>query len=553
MTKRSLIKLRKDQKKGVEACFQNPKGRIIIPTGGGKTLIAQESIRQLAVASDKPTVSVIFVPRIMLAKQWIKSTGAYLIQDYKMRFNFLNINSGKLASKIKNDIEQSLFDIMGHGIRPILSTTSPLVSDKEIKSLITDDYHVVIISTYHSSQVLTQSQLMFNSTWYDECHFLATDNQFFESTKINSHNKYFLTATPRTTDSDDGMGMNNESVYGPVIFQQSPKELIHIGAIVPPHIHIVGTTIQLNNDALSQRGYDDLLSLVISSFDKHKNVIKANSVEPDRIGAKMLVVCNGQLPLQGIFSARTFRLLRKDRSEIKIYGLSTDFGIYIDGTHHVNTNAMKEEFLYALNQLEDNDDAIIFHVDMIAEGLDVPGITGILPLRNLGQTKFLQNIGRASRLHILDREKITNGSLKPRQYTQYIKPCCYVILPYCLANPDDFMERNFNIIMSLRSNYDFDPSEHIILDLLNPTQAGPDFDEDDLNRQIRGLTQQITNQLKDFYHQLEDEEFNEEEFLFALKFRSFLAGNMDAINLLKPPKGMRPQIHGGWLDLRKIK
>lgn len=525
-----MKKLRKDQQICINACFANPIGRIIYPTGSGKSLVAQEAMRRIAAAeAGRPTVSVVFVPRIMLAKQWIKTSGEFLICDHGMRFNFLNINSGNLSGEVKKAIEEALYDVMGAGISPIISTTSSAYARREIKGLLLQGYHVIVICTYHSNEVLLQSEMRFDSVWYDECHFLASDNKFFGATRINSARKYYLTATPRFTDSDNGTGMNNESVYGPEIFSMSPREIIEIGAIVPPRIHIVGTSIQLDldKDLLSHRDYDDLFGMVVSAFDRHKDTLKRESAEPDKIGAKLLVVCNGQLPLQGIFRASTFGKFRSDRPEVKIYGLSTKFGVYINGEHHPKNpgNALKEKLLYSLYRLNDNDDAIIFHVDMIAEGLDVPGITGVLPLRNLGKIKFLQNLGRSTRMHSFDRQRIDAKKIKPRQYSSYVKPHCYVILPYCLENRDDFLERNFDLVLALRSDYGFDPSEDIIVDILNPAQSGPKFDEDDLERQVRGLKKKVQNLLDGFYHQLEDDEFNEEEFLFSLKFRSSLTEN----------------------------
>ena len=41
---------------------------------------------------------------------------------------------------------------------------------------------------------------------------------------------------------------------------------------------------------------------------------------------------------------------------------------------------------------------MIFHYDILSEGIDVPGITGVCLMRNLGLAKLLQTIGRAVRL-----------------------------------------------------------------------------------------------------------------------------------------------------------
>ena len=151
---------------------------------------------------------------------------------------------------------------------------------------------------------------------------------------------------------------------------------------------------------------------------------------------------------------------------------------------------------------------------MVAEGLDVPGITGVMPIRNLGKIKFLQNMGRGTRLHIEDRNNLETGVMKVGEYAKYIKPNCWVILPYCLDNKEDFIERNIEIICSLRSDYGFDPSEHILVDVMNPGQSGPEWDEDKLGRDIRG---KVINRIQECYHEIEEENNNEEIFLLAGK------------------------------------
>ena len=42
---------------------------------------------------------------------------------------------------------------------------------------------------------------------------------------------------------------------------------------------------------------------------------------------------------------------------------------------------------------------MIFHYDILSEGIDVDGITGVFLMRNLGLAKLLQTIGRAIRVY----------------------------------------------------------------------------------------------------------------------------------------------------------
>ena len=62
------MQLRPHQEKALEALARHPKGQIIVPTGGGKTLIAiKDAIRRLNGLTD-PTF-VVVAPRILLAEQ----------------------------------------------------------------------------------------------------------------------------------------------------------------------------------------------------------------------------------------------------------------------------------------------------------------------------------------------------------------------------------------------------------------------------------------------------------------------------------------------------
>ena len=65
------ITLRPHQHKAVAAMWDNNKGQVIIPTGGGKTIcMIQDAIHQQAVPTG--TTTVVVAPRILLAEQLCK-------------------------------------------------------------------------------------------------------------------------------------------------------------------------------------------------------------------------------------------------------------------------------------------------------------------------------------------------------------------------------------------------------------------------------------------------------------------------------------------------
>jgi hypothetical protein len=84
-----------------------------------------------------------------------------------------------------------------------------------------------------------------------------------------------------------------------------------------------------------------------------------------------------------------------------------------------------------------------------------------MPLRTLGKAKFLQTYGRAARLDIEDRDRITKGEITPDQLGDMNKPYAWVIVPTIIHGDDDNKENIKNLIAELR-DYNFKPSEDIV-------------------------------------------------------------------------------------------
>jgi excinuclease UvrABC helicase subunit UvrB len=82
-----------------------------------------------------------------------------------------------------------------------------------------------------------------------------------------------------------------------------------------------------------------------------------------------------------------------------------------------------------MNSLKNEENAILIHIDILTEGIDLPAITGVLPFRELNLIKLLQTIGRGTRLLKEDRQKIYSGEIKPMEWEKMIKPFCWVIFP----------------------------------------------------------------------------------------------------------------------------
>lgn len=516
------------QQECVEACLElglQGKGQVILPTGTGKTVISLAVMHQM-MQKKKQTITAVFAPRLLLLAQWSREIAEFLAQKQKVPIALVCVHSGNVSNKARTLLAQSnkILQLQSQnaqhsdaaqgnsklGAPPIPEATT---CAEEIKTNVQDaidrGYHVIILCTYHSSQILEASEVDVDLALYDESHYLVPrsggETKFRNALDIAANNKVFLTATPVHTDSDeDGLGMQNTDVFGEKIYTRSPKEMIEIGAIVGPLIHQVIVDEKAmqaietagDNEQIDAADYESTMHLIYSAWQRHKDAVKQSSANPDRIGAKLLVVAKDQKQLENCFETQAMKTLRREQPNLRLFGLSTDFGVYIDGEHHkpskkgvAISSKYKEELLDELQYREEskegfapNDDAIIFHVNMIGEGLDVPGITGVLFLRNCDLILFLQNLGRACRLHVDDRTRIyESGELDEtrKDLKLFVKPNCYVILPWCIEwNGADFLARFQNIVEGLRSYYDIDDiTTKIVTDFLNTDHKETVFDE----------------------------------------------------------------------------
>jgi superfamily II DNA or RNA helicase len=147
----------------------------------------------------------------------------------------------------------------------------------------------------------------------------------------------------------------------------------------------------------------------------------------------------------------------------------------------------KYKFLKRLKSMGAEEECIIFHVDMIGEGIDVPGITGVMPFRNCEMSKFVQNIGRAARLHKEDRKKFYKGEIKPSEVTKYIKPYSWIIIPTFLVDSAGFADRFRGIIQKLRTEYGI-TKENVLIDNIDNPHRIPKGEGDKKKHTKSGIT-----------------------------------------------------------------
>jgi hypothetical protein len=185
----------------------------------------------------------------------------------------------------------------------------------------------------------------------------------------------------------------------------------------------------------------------------------------------------------------------------------------MDGEHFPPpvSNIKKHKLVKFLQTLPYDEQCIIFHVDMVGEGIDVPGITGVMPFRNCEESKFLQNVGRTSRLHLIDRPRIYSGEISTADRTKWVKPCSWVIVPTFLENAEGFYARFKGYIQRLKDDFGYIPAQQTVIENVR----GLDEDEpiDPVNERAKNRAH-TNSGLRKFEHEFEDTRSITEQIIF---------------------------------------
>ena len=452
--KNILEKLYDYQLNAVTATDKNKKGIVCMPTGTGKTFVQAAVIaKEILKTKGKFGVYVINAPRIMLSYQLLKEVYTFLM-NAGIDARYMSVHSG--GSNDMEDLEKIRIDANYNegtniAFAQIENGTSPVTIRDFVKKAKLGNIPAVIFSTYNSAERINDAipEQKISIVMNDESQYLVQEQFHDIIHTLNSNRCYFFTATTIHTPSDKGRGMNNVASYGEIIFLMTPREAIDMGKMVRPRLHFVippaGTTYNKDD-------FENSLGKIISeTFAQHNYAIGQFSK------AKMLVSVKGVGDIQKFFDSREYKGLI--RTGVKIYAVASDEKI---GNNINGEKVNRREFLNRLKEDGKNPmtEIIILHYDILAEGIDVPGITGIMPLRTLGKAKFLQTFGRAARLDIDDRERITKGEITPDQLDEMNKPYSWVIVPTIIHEDADSKEHIGGLITELR-DYGFKPSEDI--------------------------------------------------------------------------------------------
>lgn len=426
------------------------RGQIILPCGTGKTII-QICLHVLGMIEqterNETGIYAIVSHRLGLNRQLCDELVDVMIRC-GLLFDILCIGSDR------DDSAKYYAKYAKLGYSPQVSNHLTSLVQTEIENFITNakrlNRHVLVVSTYNSVDRLKNVGKIDLIT-YDEAHNIVRDDFTFNINLIkgNALREYYFTAT-RKTKRDEG-GMDDKAFFGDILYSFIPRDAIAKGEIACPRIHVVRGR---NHETANSANLTMLIKNTIEAFNAHKFRIKNDSFNHNEIGAKIIVGANGIEEMEKIY----FGILKYCQDNVvHALAISSKSG-YVNGTKVSNT-----EFFKALYALKDNEDALIFNVDMLGEGINLPSITGVMPLRNLGLIKLLQLFGRALRLHPLDRGRLYSGTLEPGDYKNYVKPYGHLVIPEHLTMISEHRDMK-SIIRSVYNEYETPVEQMVIQD-----------------------------------------------------------------------------------------
>ena len=353
-----MIQLRPHQEDILCSLKNNSKGKVIAPTGSGKTMCMIKDAENIFNSAkwdlvnkecDRKTIIVV-APRILLTQQLCEEFITDLNVNPMLQYKVLHVHSGETTH---------------------FSTTD---SDT-IKQWAGDNYRFnkLIFTTYHSLNRIQSAEIDVNTIYFDESHNSVSRN-FFPAVEYYSeaaNRCYYFTATPKHSLTPFKAGMNDEDVYGEVIADIPAPKLVDKGYILPPKVII--KEIDVEDEIINESRH------IVDTID---------DIEVDKI----LICARSTKQIVSLAS-------NKFHDEIAFRGYSLMYitsktGAFIDGE-----KVSREEFFNVLHSWGQDSDKkfIVLHHSILSEGMNVRGLEAALFLRNMDVIGLSQTIGRVIR------------------------------------------------------------------------------------------------------------------------------------------------------------
>ena len=346
-----MIKLRPHQQTAINTLRSHSLGQVIVPTGGGKTLIQiKDAMYRFEVK--QPRTIVVVAPRLLLANQLC---GDFL--EHIDNANVLHVHSGDTKHFKTTQADRiNLFVSMCHTVRE----------------------HVIIFTTYHSLHRIVESGIAIDTIYFDEAHN-SVQKHFYPSTDALSKKAdraFFFTATRKTSATVKKPGMNWVETYGEVIARVSAPELVEGGYILPPKVKVIDMEKHPVKKITPCLDADNVITSI------------------DDMGLKKILVCvKTTKQLVNIFKT-DFAYQLNQRGYSYLY-ITSATGAIIDGK-----KVSRDKFFDTLNKWgkDVSKKFVVLHRSILSEGINVSELEGVVFMRNMDAIELTQTIGRVIRV-----------------------------------------------------------------------------------------------------------------------------------------------------------
>lgn len=401
-----------DQSEFIERFLRNNHGQGIDPTGMGKSLIANSVCAIIASEKDTPGVFSFASPTIVLGAQLLIETMIVFACCGIKNVSYITVNSD-VETGIPKKQREFLVRTLGQEITIERNTVSAEKIKDAIERNKSAGYHTVISSTYHSMKRVLQA--CHDGNYTIDCHIndepqkLVTEqfqkhmeelpeeckigevdvDEFSSNIKRYAERVYSVTATPRHTYAADGIGMQNEKRFGPVLHEMSERECYILGRKVPPRIaKMKGLSFQIH----SPKSMGAFVFKTYEEFEKKWDV------------AKVLYDTKGSAQIRWfIESDERVKLIN---SGVNVAHCDSVNGYWINDIEYKDASSWRVD----LNDLDNNTPLVCLHIEMLVEGLDLPGFNSLMLMKTRNQEKLKQLIGRIQRLLGIDRDRMGYGA-----------------------------------------------------------------------------------------------------------------------------------------------
>ena len=383
------LTLRPHQQRMLDALLTAAIGRLTCPTGGGKTLVMiLDCLRRLQQA-DRPQTIVVVSPRILLSVQLYEEFFAEL--NGKVDVATLHVHSGEVEGNSTTKINE----ILCH--------------DGVCK---TAGIHQLIFTTYNSLRRINEAGIDVDTIYYDEAHNSVRRDFFKEvaAATLTAKNAYYFTATPKYRGSN--ISMHNTDVYGKELISVPAPELISNGSIIPPTIQAHVVDFERNKSLLAAENDREVLVDIVSKLDNDA----AQKILVAAPNTRVLLALLSSTNVMAEFAARGYDVLH----------ITSKYGAYVN-----KQKVGRQEFFDTLDAWgkDPNRKFIMFHYSILSEGINVPGLTHTILLRNLPIIEMAQTIGRVIRVHQDDRAAVAQGLIPAGAFHLYRKSEGIVTMP----------------------------------------------------------------------------------------------------------------------------